>query len=325
LPCVWRIICNGLETNQQIFAKADGPGGPQPTGIQDLAEALLARAQKAGVEYIPNMTGIPVSADSTSVTVHLTHGVYVEIRVYDCVIVGTTTRAMNINMSISTAPYFQPMVCTAIDTVHMTSSSKLFIRTKKFWANDPKYPRVILSDTMLPQLYTLDYGDPDYGMVLVTYTWEDLSDQIAGITDPKELFYLLLDKVKTILRGLDGPYKDFANNLKPVSDSDYWLIHRQTDPLAKGAFVLGQSGQDELTASLFYDYIKIGSGGINAPAPILMNGDSVGFSGGWVDGGLQCAMNAVSAIINAKGSLNHPELAPATLLDPYTYNYELKL
>jgi tryptophan 2-monooxygenase len=323
---VWRIICNGLETNQQIFAKVNPSGDPEPAGIQDLAEALLARAQKAGLKFHANTTGIPIAADSTSVTVEETSsdGKYIIENIYDFVIVGTTTRAMNVNMSISAAPYFRPFVCTAIDNVHMTSSSKLFIRTKKFWANDPAYPRVILSDTKLPQLYTLDYGHPDYGMVLVTYTWEDLSDQIASYSDPKKLFAMLLKQVKTVLISLDGPYKDFANNLVPVTDSDYWMIHWQNDPLANGAFVLGQSGQDELTASLFYDYTKIGSGGFNAPAPILMNGDSVGFSGGWIDGGLQCAMNAVSAIINAKGSLNHPELAPATLLDPNTYNYQLK-
>jgi tryptophan 2-monooxygenase len=319
---VWRIICNGLETNQQIFAKFNYHGATEPAGIQDLAKALLTRARKAGVRYFPNSTGTPVAADSTSVKVQERGSKRSATLIYDFVIVGTTTRAMNVNMSISAAPYFRQTVCTAIDTIHMTSSSKLFIRTKKFWANDHNYPRVILSDTTkLPQLYTLDYGHPEYGMVLVTYTWEDDSIQITGETDPKALFHNLLGHVKTILKGLAGPYKDFADHLVPVTDSDYWLIHWQSDPLTKGAFALGHSGEDELTASMFYDYMKVGSGGINAPAPILMNGDSIGFSGGWVDGGLQCAMNVVSAIINAKGSLNHPELAPATLLDPKTYQY----
>lgn len=320
---VFRLLPNGLETSQMIFAKKGDDGMAHPVGITRLADEILEAAQSHGMQVKTNTIGKPVSANSSSVTVDQNGSAVT----YDFAIIGTTTSAMASSWAVPTVDFIHPSVQRAIADIHITKSSKLFIRTKKFWAGDVHFPRVVISDTAQPQLYTLDYDHPEYGMVLVTYTWEAQSEAMQQYTDPKLLFDYLLGLVETMVAGLpdDTPiaYRNFARDLVAVTKDDYNMIHWQLDPIAQGAFVLGTNGQDVLTQAMFYDYTKLTD--INdASPPVLLNGDSIGFTGGWIDGGLQCALNAVSAILSCKGTLNCPELSPSALLVPDFYDYTVK-
>ncbi|GME43226.1 tryptophan 2-monooxygenase [Neofusicoccum parvum] len=334
---VFRLIPNGLETNQQIFAKQHVTGNATPAGIQDLAAEILEKAVNLGLKVKYNTVGNPVSLNGSPSNskragqpVSAVKGMTVNVEetasdgpavtnTYSFVIVGTTTHEMNVEMSVTSQPFFTSEVRDAINNVHMTASSKLFIRTKKFWeGKDPSFPRVILSDTKLPQLYTLDYGDPEYGMVLVTYAWEDLSTEIQVYTDPKKLFVNLKAQLTDIMR--NTAYPDWVENLIPVTDNDYYLMHWQLNPHTNGAFVLGYPGQDNLTAQMFFDFTKLNT---QALSPMLLNGDSISFTGGWVDGGLQCAMNNLSAILKTYGTLapDAAALAPINVVRPQNYKY----
>ena len=160
-------------------------------------------------------------------------------------------------------------------------------------------------------------------MVLMTYTWEDQSNNIAAFTDPKHLFQIIKNQANQIMQSSNTPYKNWADNLVPVSDSDYWLIHWQNQPYFNGAFVLGHPGNDPMTAALVLDFLSL-STNPNHP-PVLLNGDSIGFTGGWIDGGLQVAMNTVSAVLKKYGTLSEASLAPVNViglfqhLTPYVY------
>lgn len=59
-------------------------------------------------------------------------------------------------------------------------------------------------------------------------------------------------------------------------------------------------------------------------SPILLNGDSYGWSGGWTQGALEMALNNVSVILKARGQINQEAFAPTSLLKPDTYNYGAK-
>ncbi|OJD34054.1 tryptophan 2-monooxygenase [Diplodia corticola] len=339
---IFRMIPNGLETEQQVFAKAQDSGPPSPAGIQDLAATILQKTidLERKFTFKPNTTGdvVNLKGDPSSGVTHMTvdvseaptNGGSAATNTYNLVIVGTTTRAMDVNMSISNLdpedqPYFSNSVCEAINDIHMASSSKLFIRTAKFWERDPpdpNFPRLILSDTKLPQLYTLDYGNRDYGMVLVTYAWEDLSTKISAQTDPMALLAVLKKQAASIMKHTH--YPAWASNLVPVnSGDDGFLVHWQLDPQMEGAFALGYPGQDGLTHRMFFDFTKLVTGK-EALAPVLLGGDSISFTGGWIEGGLQCAMNNVSAVLKAYGTLEPraAKFAPVNLMRSEDYGYK---
>lgn len=158
-------------------------------------------------------------------------------------------------------------------------------------------------------------------MVLMTYTWEDQSNDISAFNDSKQLCQIIKKQATQIMKG--SKYPNWADNLVPLSDKDYWLIHWQNEPHFNGAFVLGRPGNDPMTAAMFLDFLSLSQ--TNHP-PILLNGDSISFTGGWIDGGLQCAMNAVSAVLKKYGKLSNTNgaslLAPVNLISvmsPYTY------
>ncbi|EMT72286.1 Tryptophan 2-monooxygenase [Fusarium odoratissimum] len=216
-------------------------------------------------------------------------------------------------------PIMSSAVNRGITDLHMTASSKLFIRTKKFWSDQPAdFPRVILSDTDLPQAYTLDYGHPDYGMVLLTYAWEDLSQTILAIQDPHKLLSILKEQIARIMR--DSSYPNYADFLDPVTDDDVYLVHWPLDQYSYGAFSLGLPGQDKLISSMFYDYQKLND---TSSSRVLINSDCTSFLGGWVDGGLQPAHNSMAAIFERFGSLNPvaANFAPSALLGASPYQY----
>jgi tryptophan 2-monooxygenase len=320
---VFRLLPNGLETSQMSFARRGEDGEVHPVGITSLADAILKEAKSCGLQVKLNTTGIPLSATLSSVNIS-ENGL---VQTYDFAIIATTTSAMAASWATPAVDFIQPSVQRAISDIHIIKSSKLFVRTKKFWSGDVNFPRVVISDTPGPQLYTLDYDHPEYGMVLVTYTWEAQSAAMQQYTDPESLFAYLISLIAEVVAGLpdDTPdsYKNFVRDLVAVTRDDYNLIHWQLDPAAQGAFVLGKNGQHTLTQAMFYDFIKL-SDPTNVSAPILLSGDSISFTGGWIDGGLQCALNAVSAVLAAKGTVNHPELAPITLLKPDLYDYTVK-
>ncbi|KDN70399.1 putative flavin containing amine oxidoreductase [Colletotrichum sublineola] len=324
---VLRLVVNGLETDQAVFAKVTDEG-LLPTGIHDLAMDIWKTASKLGVKTklgtVAEVTsGGDGTPDGSRVSVRETSAGTSTTVQYDLVIVGTTNRAMVhavAPVSQTTGePIFSTQVQRGINDLHMTASSKLFIRTKKFWENQASdFPRVILTDTNLPQTYTLDYGHPEYGMVLVTYAWEDLSLQMMAIPDPKELLSKLKGQIARLMK--KTKYPEYADYLTPVTDDDIFLIHWQLDRHSYGAFSLGHPGQDKDIASLFYDFQKLSK---DVGSRVLINSDCTTFLGGWVDGGLQSAHNTLSAIFERFGSLNPvaASLAPSRLLDSTLYQY----
>ncbi|KAF9761427.1 hypothetical protein IL306_003814 [Fusarium sp. DS 682] len=326
---ILRLIVNSLESDQAIFAKMTD-NGLQGAGIRDLAKAIWEKATDLGlktkfdtVAKITSGGGDGVDyvviqetpSDSSNNTVQKVE--------YDFAIVGTSNRAMNYAFAPISVTTNKPIMSSAVNRgitdLHMTSSSKLFIRTNKFWDNQPAdFPRVILSDTDLSQAYTLDYGHPDYGMVLLTYAWEDLSEAILAIQDPQKLLFILKEQIARIMR--DSSYPNYADFLEPVTDDDVYLVHWPLDQYSYGAFSLGLPGQDSLISSMFYDFQKLND---TSSSRVLINSDCTSFLGGWVDGGLQPAHNSMAAMFERFGSLNPvaAQYAPSTLLGATPYQY----
>jgi tryptophan 2-monooxygenase len=327
---IFRLIVNGLESDQAIFAKMTDDG-LQATGIRELAKAIWQRATDLGlktkfdaVAKITSGGGDDVDYVVIQETPSSDNGNPTADQVeYDLAVVGTSSRAMNFAFADVSDTANEPIMSSAVNRgitdLHMTASSKLYIRTKKFWNDQPAdFPRVILSDTDLPQAYTLDYGHPDYGMVLLTYAWEDLSQTILTIQDPHKLLSILKEQIARIMR--DSSYPNYADFLDPVTDDDVYLVHWPLDQYSYGAFSLGLPGQDKLISSMFYDHQKLND---TSSSRVLINSDCTSFLGGWVDGGLQPAHNSIAAIFERFGSLNPvaADFAPSALLGASPYQY----
>jgi monoamine oxidase len=313
---IYRLLTNALETDQRFV----------PGGISQLCQAFIGRFASMGGRYVQNtrITKVQVSPQpARSVTLTLETGAP---QTFDRVIVATTTRAMEMGLSLTDAqPSLPPNQRTtsidvgeAIDRVHVVSSTKLFLRTKKFWTNT-RFPRNILSDTKLPQLYTLDYGDPQSGVVLVTYTWEDDSTKTQAL-DGVELLEALKKEIRTITAGT--AFSDYADQLVPFTGDlarDMRSIVWQSTKDYFGAFTLAQAGQDPYIDTIYRDFGKAGTAADNL---VYIAGDCTSWTGGWADGALQSGLNCAAGVIKSlNGSFTVPNPNPITAVAPARYQY----
>ena len=314
---IYRLLTNALETNQAFV----------PDGISSVCEALLKEFTNDGGNYKSNtrVIGFTVSEQTPTPRPGIVFEDKSPTQYFDYVIVATTTRAMEMGMNLSdylpNTFIVAPQVSEAINRTHVISSTKLFLRTKKFWS-DTKYPRNILSDTKLPQLYTLDYGEPDSGVVLVTYTWEDDAIKTQALS-PLERLNLLKEEVRVMT--VNTPFSDFADQLIPYTgdyDRDLRSIDWQSTQDYFGAFTLARPGQDHYVDTMFRDFGKATSLASNdAIIPLFIAGDCISWSGGWSEGAFHTGLNAAAAVIQAaKGQFTISD-NPITKLISSPYNY----
>jgi len=320
---IFRLIPNGLETDQAIF----------PAGIENLAKALAQKFIALGGTVLTDAIARVNSVSDASVQVvhHNASHSKVHSKTFDRVIVATTTRSMEMNQFLtgptstaqSEVELLSADTAEAVERLHVISSSKLFVRTKKFWA-DATYPRNILSDTKVPQVYTLDYGgtegDQDTGVVLVTYTWQDASTKTLAFSDKVALLAELKRQIARLVEGTH--FADYADQIVPIDgDDDIQLINWQSEPFFYGAFTLAQPGQDAYVQQAFYDFMKAGGATDNG---VYLATDCISFCGGWIDGALHTSLNAVSAVVKSVGgtfdSTSGP-LAPIAVLKADRYSY----
>ncbi|WP_126875640.1 NAD(P)/FAD-dependent oxidoreductase [Paraburkholderia kururiensis] len=286
---ILRILVNELEVDHRLI----------PAGIFSLAQGLLddgaddARVRDCIVHAA--VRGVTKRADGKFVLA-LDDGA---TQSFDRVIVATTTRAMQVRMGITdTSNLFAPEVMRAIKETHMVSSSKLFILTRdKFWLRHG-LPHNIQTDTLTRGIYCLDYAPDDpyaHGVVLISYTWEDDSHKILSLTDK-------IERCKRLVAEIGAVSPAFAAHLRPL-DNDYarnvishdWLL----DPYALGAFKLNHPGEDVHSQALFYQFQTAADPTVDSG--IYLAGCCCSFTGGWIEGAVQTAVNAASAVIHSLG------------------------
>lgn len=218
---------------------------------------------------------------------------------YDAVIyTGTSFAAHLLNLSmVSTNGHsiFSPKVQLAIRNAHMIASSKMFILTEdKFWIKE-KMPQCILTDELPKAIYFLDYPSIDEGLICLSYTWGMDSIKLNAV-DPSHLLIMLMRSLEKIHPGL-------AQKIRPI-EGQFMHIHWVNEKYQNGAFNLMMPGNDHLQHALYFQFQSVLT---PEDKGVYLAGDSVSWSGGWAEGALYTAINAVCAVAHRLGgTLIHP-------------------
>jgi tryptophan 2-monooxygenase len=303
-----RLIVDELETNQQFV----------PAGIQSLTDAILAQefnGTTIASRVILNSVVTGITTTKSQVLVTAADGT----RSYERAIVATSNRSAQISAGLTASGTFlTPQQSTAINNVHMTASSKVFVMTSsKFWLLNEGLPANIQTDTLVRGVYCLDYTPGDTtlpGVVLLSYTWEDDALKLQSITDPKA-------RVQRLVADLAQTNPEFASYVVPIN-GDYDTYTAQVDwdmePYYYGAFKLNFPGADALSQQLFFQFQSAGT----AQDPLLyLAGDSASFTGGWTEGAIQTGLNAACAVIRSLGGKFIPSTNPIDNMPAGAYNY----
>ena len=311
---ILRIVLHAWEKDQKLVANGAGAltdGFVQrrvdtPLGPRSLEECGALRLGVEIVEVISRAGGSPELCYR-----HGPHGP-IERERFDAVVVATTTRAMQL-MGL-TLPAWQggsavaPAVRTVMRHLHHLSSSKLFIRTAtKFWRGT-HLPRVMLTDELPRAVYLLDYPHTEDGVVCMSYSWGDDSVKLLALDLPEQ-FEIIKRTVRRI-------HPELGDALKPVND-EVLAVSWELEPHYHGGFKLNLPGQDDDVRELYFQFLSALSP--ETDSGVYLAGDSVSWSGGWVEGALHTGLNAACAVIHRLGG----ELPPGSPLEqrPHRYHY----
>jgi tryptophan 2-monooxygenase len=252
---------------------------------------------------------------------------------YDYVIIATPLRSMQISMNLDAevAPKLysasrmavfggeeNDMLRESLRIPHIMNSSKLFgFLPKKPWDEDPNWPthngeevKCVLTDTLARQMYYLDpYPDNSEAgcNVLISYNWGDDSVKIMGILDtdykqdPASSANFNLKKayqtaLETVIR--DNPVATSLEQITSTSPEDHLQsVVWQQEPMIFGAFKLDYPNQFYYISQLAYQYQYANSTEKEHSKRVYIAGNNVSFQGGWIEGAMQSAVNAASAVL----------------------------
>jgi lysine 2-monooxygenase len=203
---------------------------------------------------------------------------------FEAAILTCALPAIEANIEISPG-IFSPEVMKAIRCVHHVGSSKVFVRTREaFWKDDRNFPRCAITDEITRGTYLFDFDDSKSGVICLSYTWEDASKKILPLT-PQQKVDACLQKLERVL-GVER----FRSQIEEI-----FTISWEQMPHYHGAFKLNYPGQYMDQLMLF------NQNRATDPAwdrGVYLAGDSVSFSGGWVEGALQTGIQAAVSAIN---------------------------
>jgi tryptophan 2-monooxygenase len=201
-----------------------------------------------------------------------------------------------------------PQEWEAVMYTHYMRSAKVFAQTRRpFWTEvgaDGQYRMsVTVSDRLTRGTYLLDYA-PSQGShrgsgVYLSYTWNEdsikfLGDRAAPLPSHVQLCTSLLDSVYS------AHQLDLAAEFGMIDP--FVEINWEEQPFFLGAFKINLPGQYECQRLLFSQFMK-GVSSHNFDGFILA-GDDVSFTGGWAEGAVTTALNAVHklALIGGGGA-----------------------
>jgi tryptophan 2-monooxygenase len=313
-----RIILMQWEEAQQMF----------PSGVEALPDSFYTHSpeidgkkvssleERSAVKFKTRVTSIVYDEGSKKPLVTFDKD---ECHAYDAVIVATTTRSMlYMGLSMPKKKANAVIICdgvkAAIRNLHITSSSKMFIRTRsKFWLNTDgslksDFPLTLMTDELPRAAYLLNYPHSDEGVVVISYTWEDDSNKLQALPIQKRF-----ELCREILYEICPEWKDY---LEPVNN-EVLSIDWQNQQDFYGAFRLNYQGQEPDIHATYFQFMSVLNGDFDRG--VYLAGDSNSWSGDWIEGALHTGINAASAVVKRHGG----ELPQYNYFvqDPNMYSY----
>ena len=333
-----RNVINAWEADQQLIVGwKDENGNFIPDGINGLTKSFYRQSvtwpagQTVSLESLDavrlnsKVTRIANGATPQQKTVYWTDTATGEqcMDTFAAVVVAVSTRSMEIDIGMSLPDgddvnIGDADIKDAIRNLFHTGSSKMLIRTDtKFWLDQdgnprPDIPQTIQTDELPRGVYCLNYPHTQQGVVIVSYTWGDDSTKLASL-EPVRRFA----RFKEVLARICPP---FAENLVPANgESDILNVDWEAAEHYYGAFKLQLPGQDHLVQEAYFQFLSVLKP--DADPGVYLVGDSVSWSGGWVEGALQTGVNAACAVAKRLGG----SLGKGSPLkqNPKLYNYTL--
>ena len=199
-----------------------------------------------------------------------------------------------------TTDLLDPDTWKAIAHTHYMQSAKIFMATKRaFWherdANGKRKMSVTLSDRLTRGTYLLDYGKSTGkhrgAGIFLSYTWNDDSLKFLGDRN----YGPLLTHASMCRRVLQDIYPDVDLEEQLVEGSDSEIeINWGNEPLFLGAFKMNLPGHYEYQKRLFSQFMA----GVTTGNPdrFVLAGDDTSWVGGWIEGAITSAINAVNKV-----------------------------
>jgi tryptophan 2-monooxygenase len=321
---IFRLLINGLESGQKFLQ-------PSPTLKDGIRSLPIAFSEKLGPNSSVNPnTPIASIMQAPSGGFNLTtsplRGPVQTLGPFDRVIIATTTRAMELTTNVTSyapqpnSPLLAADVSQAIMRTHVVSSNKVAVEINNFWSNNANAVRALQTDTLCHQVYTLDYtpvgNTPNStGVAFISYVWDDDAVKQQSITQGtpggSADGTVLFENLMASLEGMGGQIGAWAQaNLQPLNGGVVRFEEWQSDPYFGGAFKLSQPGQDTYVQQMFFDYQKCLNSTLDTG--VYIAGDCLAWNSGWVEGGLQTALNAAAGVIQSLGGTLNSYPDPTT-------------
>lgn len=187
----------------------------------------------------------------------------------------------------------------AVMYTHYMQSAKLFASTRRPFWNDPVVDQpqamsVTLSDRLTRGTYLVDYSKstgPHRGSgVFLSYTWNDDSLKFLG----ERSVVPHVDLCTTLLNDI---YADRGLDLgSQFSQRDPFItINWENEPFFLGAFKMNLPGHYEYQRRLFSQFMDRQVDG--TPDGFILAGDDISWTGGWAEGAVTTALNAVNKLM----------------------------
>ena len=217
-----------------------------------------------------------------------------EVRTYPAVVftpqLANLLSTIDTEESLLSIPHWR-----AIQRTHHMLSSKLYVAVDRpFWLDtDPATGRPVmgmtLTDRMPRSVYLFDDGPDRPAVMCLSYTWNDDSRKFAGLSVEQRL-RVVLASLGQIYPGLD-----IRSHVIGAPVAVTW----EHEPNYFGAFKANLPGHYRYQRRLYTHFVQ--NGFADAERGLFLAGDDVSWTGGFAEGAVTTALNAVWGVLTQLG------------------------
>jgi tryptophan 2-monooxygenase len=172
------------------------------------------------------------------------------------------------------------------------ASSKVYVALKARYWEQSDIPQLIASDNFVETTYGYAVTTPriaDPGVVLLSYTWDKLSEGLLGESDDGALVSRCIATLDQMLKqgGISGKISDYVDERQSA------VIHWYRQPTIRGAGRLYRAGIAQPNHALLR-YNETHS----AKSKLYLAGEAYAIDGGWVESAMRMSLDAVLHLLH---------------------------